>query len=340
MEFRGSDILSVDQFQKEDLRVLFDMAAQMEVYATRQKVTRVLEGAVLANLFFEPSTRSRVSFGAAFNRLGGEVRDTTGFTFSSMAKGESIHDTSRVISGYSDMMVVRHPEEGAVKQFADATNIPVINGGDGPGEHPTQALLDLYTVMKEHGNNLENIDGLSIAMIGDLKYGRTVHSLAKLLSLFDDLFFTFISPKQLRMPREIVERIRGRKHRIRETENLEEGVKDADIVYMTRIQEERFKTKKEFARHRGRYSVDRQFYENHCKDGTILMHPLPIDNRPGAQEFNDALHGHPKLAVYRQTDNGIPIRMALFALVLDVADKVHDTAKDALWYHPERIDSD
>ncbi|MFH0770763.1 MAG: aspartate carbamoyltransferase [Candidatus Peregrinibacteria bacterium] len=339
MKFRGSDILSVDQFQKEDLQPLFDTAAQMEVYATRQKVTRVLEGSVLANLFFEPSTRSRVSFGSAFNRLGGEVRDTTGFTFSSMAKGESIHDTSRVISGYSDVMVVRHPEEGAVKQFADATNIPVINGGDGPGEHPTQALLDLYTVMKEHGKRLEDIDGLSIAMIGDLKYGRTVHSLAKLLSLFEGTSFSLISPKQLRMPREIIERIRTREHQVRETENLEVGVKGADIVYMTRIQEERFKTKREFARYRGRYSIDRQFYENRCKEGAILMHPLPIDSRPGAQEYSDDLHGHPQLAVYRQTDNGIPIRMALFALVLDVADKVHDTAKDALWYHPNVIDS-
>ncbi len=340
MDFKGSDILSVDQFQKEDLKLLFDTAAQMEIYATRQRVTRVLEGAVLANLFFEPSTRSRVSFGAAFNRLGGEVRDTTGFRFSSMAKGESVYDTSRVISGYSDVMVVRHPEEGAVKQFADATKIPVINGGDGPGEHPTQALLDLYTVMKEHGRSLDQIDGLSIAMIGDLKNGRTVHSLAKLLSLFEDLSFTLVSPKSLRMPDEVIERVRSRNHQVQETENLAEGVKNADIVYMTRIQEERFSSPEEFARHRGRYSIDRKFYADQCKEGAVLMHPLPIDGRPGAQEINDDLHGHPKLAVYRQTDNGIPVRMALFSLVLGVADKVHDVAKDALWYHPEQVDSE
>ncbi|MDA0376278.1 MAG: aspartate carbamoyltransferase [bacterium] len=339
MNFKGASILSVDQFERADLQQIFDVATEMEVYANHQKLTRVLEGAVLGNLFFEPSTRSRVSFGAAFNRLGGEVRDTTGFTFSSMAKGESIHDTSRVISGYVDCLVVRHPEEGAVQQFADATNIPVINGGDGPGEHPTQALLDLYTVAKEHGKNLDEIDGLSIAMIGDLKHGRTVHSLTKLLALFDNISFTFVAPDELRMPDGILERARSRDHNITETEDMIEGIKDVDVIYMTRIQEERFSAPEEFAKYRGKYSLNRATYEQHCRENTAIMHPLPRDSRPGANELDNDLNGHPKLAIFRQTDNGIPIRMALFAMVMDVADKVHDTARDAIWYRPESIDT-
>ena len=177
-------LLSVDQFSRESAEDLFRLADVMLPIARRQKVTRVLEGAVLGNLFFEASTRTRVSFGAAFCRLGGSVCDTTGFTFSSMAKGESIHDTSRVISGYADAIVVRHPDLGAVAEFARATNVPVVNGGDGPGEHPTQALLDLYTIQREFSRLGKRVDGAHIALVGDLKYGRTVHSLIKLLSLY------------------------------------------------------------------------------------------------------------------------------------------------------------
>src|SRR5699024_9721368 len=173
-------LLSVDQFTRESAEDFFRIADLMQPIARRQKVSRVLEGAVLGNLFFEASTRTRVSFGAAFCRLGGSVCDTTGFTFSSMAKGESIYDTSRVMSGYVDAMVIRHPEEGSVAEFAQATNIPVVNGGDGPGEHPSQALLDLYTILTEFSRLGKLLDGSHIAMVGDLKYGRTVHSLIKL----------------------------------------------------------------------------------------------------------------------------------------------------------------
>jgi aspartate carbamoyltransferase catalytic subunit len=173
----ANHLLSVDQLSRESVEELFWLADVMQPIARRQKVTRVLEGAVLANLFFEASTRTRISFGAAFCRLGGSVCDTTGFTFSSMAKGESIYDTSRVVSGYVDAMVIRHPEKGSVAEFARATNIPVVNGGDGPGEHPSQALLDLYTIQREFSRLGKLIDGAHIAMVGDLKYGRTVHSL-------------------------------------------------------------------------------------------------------------------------------------------------------------------
>jgi aspartate carbamoyltransferase catalytic subunit len=179
-----SELLSVDQFSRDSVEDLFRLADVMQPIARRRKVTRVLEGAVLGNLFFEASTRTRVSFGAAFCRLGGSVCDTTGFTFSSMAKGESIYDTSRVMSGYVDAMVVRHPEQGSVAEFARATNVPVINGGDGPGEHPSQALLDLYTIQREFSRLGKRVDGAHIALVGDLKYGRTVHSLIKLLALY------------------------------------------------------------------------------------------------------------------------------------------------------------
>lgn len=172
-------LLSVDQFSRDSVEALFRVADIMQPIARRRKISRVLEGAVLGNLFFEASTRTRVSFGAAFCRLGGSVCDTTGFTFSSMAKGESIYDTSRVMSGYVDALVIRHPEQGSVAEFARATNVPVINGGDGPGEHPSQALLDLYTIQREFSRLGKIVDGAHIALVGDLKYGRTVHSLVK-----------------------------------------------------------------------------------------------------------------------------------------------------------------
>ncbi|HVT59437.1 MAG TPA: aspartate carbamoyltransferase [Thermoanaerobaculia bacterium] len=335
--FRGTHILSVDQFDRHDIATLFALAAAMEPFAQRRQLTRVLEGAVLGNFFFEPSTRSRVSFGAAFNRLGGSVRDTTGFQFSSMAKGESIYDTSRVVSGYVDVVVVRHPVEGAVGEFAAATNVPVISGGDGPGEHPTQAMLDLYTIHKELRRSLGEIDGIEIAMIGDLKFGRTVHSLARLLSLFRDIKFVFIAPDALQMPEAIVERARSRGHSVRQTSDLGEGVAGADIIYSTRVQQERFTDAEEAEKYRGYFSINQRFYEKHCRRGAVLMHPLPRDSRPGANELDNDLNQNPALAIFRQTDNGIPIRMALFALVMGVDDEVQRTARQVSWFVPGKI---
>ena len=219
--FEGKpQLLSVDQFSREAVESLFRVADIMQPIARRRKISRVLEGAVLGNLFFEASTRTRVSFGAAFCRLGGSVCDTTGFTFSSMAKGESIYDTSRVISGYVDALVVRHPEQGSVAEFARATNLPVINGGDGPGEHPSQALLDLYTIQREFSRLGKIVDGAHIALVGDLRYGRTVHSLVKLLALYRGLKFTLISPPALEMPAYIVEQISHNAHVVEQTHDL------------------------------------------------------------------------------------------------------------------------
>ena len=172
-------------------------------------VTKVLDGAILGSMFFEPSTRTRVSFGSAFNLLGGEVRETTGFENSAIAKGESLYDTARVLSGYSDVIAMRHPAEGSVAEFAAASRVPVINGGDGSNEHPSQALLDLYTIKSEMAASGRGIDKLRIAMVGDLRHGRTVHSLCKLLCLFDGVQVVLVSPADLRMPGEIVESLRA-----------------------------------------------------------------------------------------------------------------------------------
>lgn len=334
MQLKGSHFLSVDQLQHvDDIKAICDLAGRLEIISQRKKVTRVLEGAVLSNLFFEPSTRTRLSFGSAFNLLGGDVRDTTGFTFSSMAKGESIHDTSRCISGYADVLVVRHPDEGSVTQFAASSKVPVINGGDGIGEHPTQALLDVYTIIREHGQgHIEALNNLSITMVGDLKHGRTVHSLTKLLSLFDNITFTFVAPPELSIPAYVLDIARSRGCRVIETDDLKSAVSGADIVYITCIQEERFPTKEAFLAHAGKYSVNRAFYEIYCLKQPALMHPLPRDSRLALPEIDNDLNLHPKLAMFRQSDNGIPIRMALFCLILGVEEKVFENLKDVPWY--------
>ena len=181
MKFAGHHILGISQFDRGDVDRIFDVADRMRPYAQRERKTTVLEGAILGSMFFEPSTRTRISFGSAFNLLGGHVRETTGFESTAIAKGESLYDTARVLSGYSDAIVMRHPTAGSVTEFASASRVPVINGGDGANEHPSQALLDLYTMRTEIAAQGQSIDGLSIALIGDLRYGRAVHSLCKLL---------------------------------------------------------------------------------------------------------------------------------------------------------------
>ena len=337
MEFRGAHILSVKQFERSDVDRVFEVADNMVSYARRERVTKVLEGAILGNMFFEPSTRTRVSFGCAFNLLGGQVRETADVNTSSMSKGESLYDTARVISGYSDIIVMRHPQTGSVSEFAKASRVPVVNGGDGPNEHPSQALLDLYTIKKELLSNDRQIDGMNIAMIGDLKHGRTVHSLSQLLQLYDNITFTLISPLELKMPAEIVSELTAGGHKVIETEDMEAGLNDNDTVYLTRIQEERFTTKLEANIYRGRFRLNQSIYTRYCQPNTVIMHPLPRDSREEANELDSDLNQHPSLAIFRQTDNGVVVRMALFALVLDVANKVDDSATDVGWYTQGRF---
>ncbi len=336
MNFTGAHILSIKQFERADIQRVFDVADAMEPYALRRKVTRVLEGAILGNMFFEPSTRTRVSFGAAFNLLGGNVRETTGFESSSLTKGESLFDTARVLSGYSDVICMRHPQAGSVAEFAEGSRVPVVNGGDGSNEHPTQALLDLYTIRKELRSNGRGIDGLRIAMIGDLKHGRTVHSLCKLLCLFEKITLTLVSPKELAMPEYIVEELRQAGHNVTITDDLPTSISSIDIAYSTRIQEERFASKEEADMYRGRFRLNQAIYTQYCEPNTVIMHPLPRDSRADANELDNDLNANPNLAIFRQADNGVLVRMALFALVLDVAHQVDQYSREVNWYNSLR----
>jgi aspartate carbamoyltransferase catalytic subunit len=332
-------LLTVDSLNRESVDHLLRVAARMEPIAQRRQVTRVLEGAVLGNLFFEASTRTRVSFHAAFCRLGGSVCDTTGFTFSSMAKGESLYDTSRVMSGYCDAIVMRHPDQGSVAEFAAATHVPVINGGDGPGEHPSQALLDLYTIDKEFQRLGKSLSGAHILLTGDLKYGRTVHSLIKLLSLYDPLRITLVSPPGLEMPSKLIDLVASRGHRIEQRESLANDFADLDVVYTTRIQKERFtdEMNESFQGLSDDFMVNRDFLDQRCSQSTIVMHPLPRDSRPGANDLNVDLNGDPRLAIFRQTDNGIPMRMAIFATLLKVDALIEQDTRPVRWYVPPQI---
>ena len=331
MDFLGQHILSVSQFDRSSLEKIMEVADQMKPYANKQRLTEVLNGAILGNMFFEASTRTRTSFGCAFNRLGGYVRETVGIENSALAKGESLSDTAKVMSGYSDIIVMRHPVDGSVAEFAKASRVPVINAGDGSNEHPSQALLDLYTMSKELGRFDRTIDGMKIAMVGDLKYGRTVHSLSKLLKLFDNVSFTFISPKQLAMPVDIIEQLIELGHEVQETDDLESGLTNVDIVYQTRIQEERFPSKEEANNFRGAFRINRYAYSQFCHPTTVIMHPLPRDSRADANELDTDMDEHPNMAVFRQADNGVLVRMALFALILGVDKKLKDFETTVNW---------
>ncbi len=336
MNFTGAHILSISQFQRQNVEQIFSVADRMEPYALRKRVTRVLEGAILGNMFFEASTRTRVSFGSAFNLLGGEVRETAGFESSALVKGESLQDTARVLSGFSDVICMRHPQEGSVADFASASRVPVMNGGDGANEHPTQALLDLYTIGRELEAKGRTIDGLRIAMIGDLRHGRTVHSLSKLLSLYTNIQVMLISPKELALPETIIEQMRSAGVKVTVSDELNNSIANVDIVYSTRIQEERFTSKAEADLYRGKFRLNQAIYTKHCEPNTVIMHPLPRDSRSDANELDCDLDDNPNLAIFRQTDNGLLIRMALFALVLDVVDKVDEFSREVHWYNPRQ----
>ena len=331
MSFRGNHILSIDQFNRNDIEQLFSVADKLEPFASKEKITKVLEGAILGNMFFEPSTRTRISFGASFNLLGGSVREITEIGSSSLAKGESLADTAQVLSGYSDIIVMRHPENDSVKKFSEASRVPVINGGDGSNEHPSQALLDLYTIRKELSQNDKTIDNLRIALVGDLKYGRAVHSLCKILSKYKDVKLNLISPDELKLPEDLIRHMNDSEVSINQTENLEKGISEVDIIYVTRVQEERFKNKKDANKYRGLLSLNQSIYTANCEPNTVIMHPLPRDSRSDANELDSDLYENPNLAIFRQADNGVVIRMAMFALVLGVEEKIEETSKPVNW---------
>jgi len=331
MTYRCNHLLSVKGLTLESIDQLFSVAEKMRPYAGRQKMTRVLEGAVLGNMFFEPSTRTRVSFGSAFNLLGGEVRETTGLSNSALAKGESLYDTAQVLSGYSDIIAMRHPKAYSVEEFAKGSRVPVINGGDGPNEHPTQALLDLFTIKNELARLGQSIQQLSLTLLGDLKHGRTVHSLCHLLSLYSNLKIQLVSPEALALPTTYLDMLTNAGHQVEIGSDLAKGLSQANIIYQTRIQEERFKSEEEANRYKGYFRLNKQIYSDHCLPNAVIMHPLPRDSRNNANELDNDLNKEPGLAIFRQTDNGVLVRMALFACILGVEDQLTKYEKDVNW---------
>jgi aspartate carbamoyltransferase catalytic subunit len=299
MEFKKKDIISIKDFSKDELLYLLELAKSMEALNGKETL---LTGKVLSTVFYEPSTRTRLSFESAMCRLGGSVIGFSDPKISSVAKGESLHDTIKMLESYSDIIALRHPVEGAARWAAESARVPVINAGDGANQHPTQTLLDLYTIQKEKGG----LDGLTVAMVGDLKYGRTVHSLAAALSHFKSKLI-FVAPDQLRMPKE---HLSGLKVEYQETKSLNMALKVADIVYMTRIQKERFPDPVEYEKVKGVYVLTKEMLEG-CKDGLKVMHPLP---RVG--EISECVDGTPHSIYFEQAKNGVTMRQAILALLL------------------------
>jgi aspartate carbamoyltransferase len=303
--FKGKDILHGNQFSKKDIDAIVKNASFFEKELKRRSSINLLRGKILATLFFEPSTRTRLSFETAMLRLGGGVISVASAESSSAAKGETIADTARTVAQYADVIVIRHPRIGSAKEAADAVTIPVMNAGDGAGQHPTQALLDIYTIHKELGS----LKKLVVSMAGDLKNGRTVHALVELLSLFQARLY-FVSPGNLRMPEEITSHLKQKGIEIEETEDLRKAAFNSHLIYMTRIQKERFEDLSEYEKVKGHYKIDGEFLNRLNKKITIL-HPLPR-----VDEIHPEVDSYAGAAYFRQVRNGVFIRMALLAMVL------------------------
>ena len=305
MKFKGKDIISIKDFSKKEINYILNYAKEMMPYAKGEKYAGILKGKVISSLFFEPSTRTRLSFESAMNRLGGRVIGFADPSGTSLKKGESLADTIRMAEAYSDAIVMRHPQEGAARLAAEFADIPVLNGGDGAGHHPTQCLLDLFTIQTEK----KKIGKNKIVLLGDLKYGRTVHSLAYALSLYG-AELTFVSPSILKMPKEVVDECKELSGEPTQTSSLEKAIKDADVLYATRIQKERFPDAEEYNKVVGSYRIDNELLENAKKD-LIIMHPLPR-----VTEINPEVDTTSHAVYFKQAFNGVPVRMALLSLVM------------------------
>jgi aspartate carbamoyltransferase catalytic subunit len=301
---QGKDILRTDQLSDEEVALILSTAARFErKLADGERLTN-MDGRIMAALFFEPSTRTRLSFEAAMHRVGGQIITVADPKTSSAAKGESLADSVRTVEGYADVIVMRHPRKGSAQEAANAVGVPVINGGDGAGQHPTQALLDVYTIQKEKGT----MEGLTVALAGDLKNGRTVHSLVYLLARFGARLL-FVAPPTLEMPSEITVELRQMGADVAESQDLAAAMNESDVVYMTRIQRERFDDLGEYERLKGSYVIDMSIV-NQAKPDITIMHPLPR-----VDEITPDVDAYDGAAYFRQAANGVPIRMALLALV-------------------------
>ncbi len=304
MSLAKKDIISMRDFSRNEIDLILKKAEELEPFARGRK-TGKLDGKILAMLFYEPSTRTRLSFETAMKRLGGDAIDMVSTEASSVAKGETLADTIRVIEGYADAILLRHPKEGAARMAADFSSVPVINAGDGAGHHPTQTLLDLYTIKRE-----SNLKDLSIALVGDLKYGRTVHSLTYALALFGANIW-LVSPEQLRMPASIKNDLIHSGVGLRETTSLAEAIDQVDVLYMTRIQKERFPDPSEYQKVAGTYRITMEILEN-VREHLIIMHPLPR-----VDEISPDVDSTKFAKYFKQSFYGIPVRMAILSMVME-----------------------
>jgi len=302
VEFAGRDIVSIKDFSREEIDYILETTDVVEPMA--RKGSHTLDGKIMATLFFEPSTRTRLSFESAMYRYGGKCIGFAEPKAASVEKGENLADTVRVVESYADLLVIRHPLEGAARLAAEFASVPVINAGTGAEEHPTQALLDLYTIRRELGK----IDGLNIVLAGDLRYGRTVHSLAYALSLYDINLF-LVSPPLLRMRKEVLEEVKGR-IKLQELEDLSKVIPQADVIYMTRIQKERFGSLEDYEKVRGSYILTAEDLKP-AKGEMIVMHPLPR-----VDEIADSVDRTPHSKYFKQVWYGLLVRMSLIGLVL------------------------
>ena len=302
--FKLKNIISIKDFEREDIEYILDEAAKLEDVAKSKVISEELKGKLLGLMFFEPSTRTKMSFDTAMKRLGGECIGFENSGSSSVSKGESIADTAKMFEGYSDALVIRHELEGVSKFISDIVNVPVINAGDGAGQHPTQTLLDLYTIKKEIGE----IDNLKIALIGDLKFGRTVHSLSNALGLFKNIKIYLVSPNELRMPQEILHDLNKTNVDYIETENIGNIIDDVDVLYVTRIQKERFGDIADYNKIKGAYIINKKMLEG---KNIIVMHPLPRIDEISTDVDNTKYNKY-----FTQAANAVPVRMAILKTLI------------------------
>jgi len=298
-------VISIHDFSVQEIVDVLDRAEDMVSIARGKAVSDLLRGKVLACIFFEPSTRTRLSFETAMNRHGGGVIGFAGTEATSVVKGETLADTIRMVSGYADAVVLRHPREGAAKLATEFSDVPIVNAGDGAGQHPTQTLLDLFTIRKETGR----LEGLNISLVGDLRYGRTVHSLAFALARFGNTI-NLVSPEGLEMPGEVVSYLKSEGRLGVACHAPDEVIADTDILYATRIQKERFPDLVEYERVAGMYRVDTELLSR-GSEGMIVMHPLPRVN-----EIAPEVDSMPQAKYFEQAFNGVPVRMALLSMVM------------------------
>ncbi|MDR2815014.1 MAG: aspartate carbamoyltransferase [Prevotellaceae bacterium] len=296
-------LVSITDFSKQNILQTLERAAEFEVNLNQP----LLSGKVIATLFFEPSTRTRLSFETAISRLGGRIIGFSDASSTSISKGETLKDTIMMVANYADLIVMRHPLEGAARYASEISRVPIINAGDGANQHPTQTLLDLYSIQKTQGK----LDGINIAMVGDLKYGRTVHSLLQALSLFNT-HFNFIAPQELAMPKEYKQLLESRSVAYEEHTDLAESIGEADIIYMTRVQRERFLDPMEYERVKNVYVLHNKMLNN-TKPNVKILHPLPRVN-----EISADVDSNPKAYYFAQAENGVFARMAVICKLLNL----------------------